>query len=391
MYTTLNGSGDLSLNTQPFNAPFDKDWTSRNISVDQDSHVVNLNSMFGPFAALTLCVGLQAEHTSGEGRTVATLTELGAGGVTNSPAALIHSSTDKNSLEESIGARYIKIPFTTLYAEGRWTEQQIDLNESETLDAVPDFTRKTDTDSFRQDYTVGFNTAPIPRVTLSGRYRHSIYENDYGNHVDTMPGYPAFITQQNFVEDEFATKLTLRPCRYFNVAFKYQKLATNIKMATDSVPLLAPGGGLQSGNYDANIYSVSAMVTPLSRLYVTGLFSLQDTRTSTFANHNPAVATYVGDVYTVMGVAGYALDNKTDVTVEYSYSRTDNFNNNSADGLPLGLDSQRTGLLVGLARRISNNMIARVRYGYYNYDDRSGGGIDNYIAHLASASCIVRF
>ncbi len=391
LFTTLDGHGGLALDTEPFNTPFDNNWVTRVVDVDLDSHVVNLNTMFGPFAGLIMSGGLQAEKTSGNGFTDALLTELAGGGVTNSPRALIHSSTDKSSLEETVGLRYSKIPFTTLYAEGRWTEQQIDLDEHETEDAVPDFTRKTDTDIFRQDYIVGFNTAPIPRVTLSGRYRHSIYENDYENHVDTVAGYPAFITGQNFIEDEFTTKLTLRPCRYFNVAFKYQKLATDIKTGTDSVPLLAPGGGLQSGNFDANIYSVSATVMPISRLYVTGLFSFQDTRTTTFANGNPAVIGYVGNVYTIMGVAGYALDNKTDVNVEYTYSRTDNFTDNSAAGLPLGLDSQRTGLLVGLTRRISKNVMARLRYGYYNYDDRSNGGIDNYIAHLASASCTVRF
>jgi hypothetical protein len=391
LFTTLSGNGDLTLNTQLFDAPFDRNWVTRVIDVDLDSHVVNLNTMFGPFAGLSISAGVQAEKTTGNGFTDALLTELAGGGATNSPAALIRSSTDKCSLEKTLGLRYTKIPFTMLYAEGRWTEQQIDLNERETQDAVLDFARKTDTDIFRQDYIVGFNTAPIPRVTLAGRYRHSIYGNDYEHTTDTVAGYPAFITGQDFIEDEITTKLTLRPCRYFNVAFKYQKLATDISTTTESVPLLAPGGGLKSGNFDANIYSVSATLTPISRLYLTGLFSLQDTRTIAFANDNPAVIPYHGNVWTVMGAAGYALDNKTDVNVEYTYSRTDNTTVNSSAGLPLGLSDQRTGLLVGLTRRISNNVVARLRYGFYDYNDRSGGGIDNYTAHLASASCIVRF
>jgi len=394
LYSTLNGGGNLALDTQPFNSPFDSDWRAQGIAVNLDSHVVNLNAMFGPFAGLSLNAGLQGEHTTGNGFTDALLAELGGGGVTNSPAALINSGTDKNSLEETFGMRYIKIPFTTLYAEGKWTEQQIDLGEGETGDPATTFARQTDTDVFRQDYTVGFNTAPLPRVTLAARYRHSIYQNDYDNEVDTgvsALGYPAFITGQDFTEDEITTKLTLRPCRYFNVAFKYQKLATDINTTTESVPLLAPGGSLKSGNFEANIYSVSATVTPLARLYVTGLFSLEDTRTATFANGNPAVIDYVGNVYTVMGSAGYALDNKTDVNVTYTYSRTDNASDNTAAGLPLGLEDQRTGLLVGLTRRISSNVIARLRYGYYNYNDRSGGGIDTYRANLASASCSVRF
>lgn len=391
LFTTLNGNGGLSLDTQPFNAPFDRNWITRAIDVEVDSHVVNLNTMFGPFAGFSITAGVQAEMTDNRGFTDAVLFEVAGGGATNGPQALIHSSDNKRSLEETLGLRYTKIPFTTLYAEARLNEQQLDLDERETLNALPDFTRQTDTDVFRQNYSVGFNTAPIPRVTLAGRYRHSIYENDYEHTVDTVAGYPAFITGQDFITDEVMGKLTLRPCRYFNVAFRYQLLATDIRTDTASIPLLAPGGELTAGNFDASIYTVSATVTPISRLYVTGLFSFEDTRTAAFANGNPAVIDYVGNVYTIMGAAGYALDKKTDLNVEYTYSRSDNFTDNSADGLPLGLDYQRHGLLVGLSRRISSHVIARLRYGYYEYSETSNGGISDYIAHLGTASCIVRF
>jgi hypothetical protein len=391
MYSTLEGGGNLSLDTQPFNTPTDKDWRAQAIAVEQDSHVINLNAMVGPFAALIFYGGVQLEHTSGNGMTDALLTQVVGGGATNSPAALLASSTDKDSLEETLGVRYTKIPFTTLYAEGRWTEQQIDLGERDTGDPATAFTRQTDTDIFRQNYTVGLNTAPIPKTTLAIRYRHSIYENDYEHTTDTMAGYPAFITGQDFTMDEIMAKLTLRPCRYFNVAFQYQLMATDIRTRTAAVPLLVPQGGLQSGNYDANIYTVSATLTPISRLYLTGLFSLQDTRTASVANGNPSVANYSGNVYTIMSTAGYALDNKTDVNLQYTYSRTDNSSVNAAAGLPLGVADQRTGLTAGLSRKLCNNAIARLRYGFYNYNDRANGGIDNYTAHLFSASCLVRF
>ena len=168
-------------------------------------------------------------------------------------------------------------------------------------------------------------------------------------------------------------------------------MATDIRTRTAAVPLLVPQGGLQSGNYDANIYTVSATLTPISRLYLTGLFSLQDTRTASVANGNPSVANYSGNVYTIMSTAGYALDNKTDVNLQYTYSRTDNSSVNAAAGLPLGVADQRTGLTAGLSRKLCNNAIARLRYGFYNYNDRANGGIDNYTAHLFSASCLVRF
>ena len=387
LFSTLSGDGGMQVITPPPVGPFGNNWLAQAINVDLDSHVVNLNSMFGPFKGLSFYAGLQAEKTDTHGFTDALLTQGASAATTN----LIHSANDTKSLSETLGMRYTKIPYTTLYAEGQWTEEQIDLDEQETQNGASSLALATDATVFRQDYRVGFNTAPLPRVTLAGRYRRYIADNDYDHDTDTVPGYPGFITAQDFTTDEAMTKLTLRPCSRFSVAFTYQLVSTDTRTTSEAVPLLAPGGSLQSGNYDANIYSVSATVTPLSRWYLTGYFSLQDTRTTAFANHDPSVQTYRGNVYTIMGTTGYALDNKTDLTLEYSYSRSDNFTDNSSAGLPLGLDFQRHALLAGLSRKISKNVVARLRYGFYEYNEPSSGGSNNYTAHLANASCTVRF
>jgi hypothetical protein len=228
-------------------------------------------------------------------------------------------------------------------------------------------------------------------LTLSGQYRYALYHNDYNNDVDTTAGYPAFITLQDFQTDEAMGRLSLRPCSRFTVAFTYRYVETDITTASDGVPLLAPGGELTSGKYNANIYSVSATVTPLSRLYLTGLFSLQDTRTTTFDNHNPSVVTYHGNVYTTVGTAGYALDKKTDVTVEYSYSCAQNSQGKAADGLPLGVNNQSQSVIAGISRKFTDNIVGRIRYGWYQYNDSNSGGANDYTAQLVSANCTVRF
>jgi hypothetical protein len=387
LFSSLSGNGNMQVVTPPPVGPFGNNWTTSDIDVDLYSHVVNLNLMLGPFKGLVLYSGLQAEKTETHGFTDALLTQ-GAGPATTN---LIHTANDTKSLSETFGMRYVKIPYTTLYAEGRWDEEQIDLDEAEAQNGVSSIALDSDETTFRQDYRAGFNTAPLPRVTLAGRYRHYIDHDDYDYDTDTVTGYPGFITAQSFTTDEAMGKLTLRPCSRFSTSFTYQHVSTDIRTSSEAVPLLAPGGTLQSGDYDANIYSVSATVTPLSRWYVTGYFSLQDTHTAAFANHDPSVITYRGDVYTVMGTTGYALDNKTDLTLEYSYSRSDNFTNNSSAGLPLGLNFQRTAVQAGISRKIRKNVVARLHYGFYSYDESSTGGINNYTAHLASASCTVRF
>jgi hypothetical protein len=57
----------------------------------------------------------------------------------------------------------------------------------------------------------------------------------------------------------------------------------------------------------------------------------------------------------------------------------------------LGLNFQRHEVQAGVSRKISKNVVARLRYGFYSYDESSTGGFNNYVAHLASASCSVRF
>jgi len=391
-YLYVNTSGDASLNVStPGVLPlFQQNWMTQGIDLDSDSHVVNVNAMFGPFAGLSIYAGLQVEETDSHGLSDALLTQLLPASLTNQ----VRTSTDKTSFEETLGLRYTKIPFTTLYAEAKWTQQNVDLTETQLQNGGPDFARDTDTDISRQKYSVGFNTAPIKRWTFAGRYRHSISENDYDNSVDTTDGYPALIRAQDFTTDEVMAKLTWRPCNEFNVAFKYQWLQSDIRTTTDSifwgVNNITPGGELTSGKHDSMIYTLSATVLPTARLYITGLFSLQDTHTAAFDNASPEVVSYKGDVYTGTLALGYALDEKTDLTAQYSYSRASNFQNNAA-GLPLGMDNEMHGATVGISRRIKENITVRIRYAYYEYNDDATGGMNDYQAHLASASCTVKF
>jgi hypothetical protein len=387
LYNSTSGDGGLSLDTTPFNAPLDQQLAMQALDVELDSNVVNFNTMFGPFAGLTINLGLQAENTRTEGASEGLLNTFGSG----STAIVTDSNNDKNSLEEIIGLRYTKIPFTTLYAEARWTEQQLDLSERETSNSTLAFRRQTDTDVFRQDYRLGFNSSPLAKITLGGRYRHSINDNDYDHSLDTIGGYPAHITGQDFTTDEVMARIGWRPCAQFNTAFTYQFVSTRTETATAGVPLLAPQGSRQSGEYDASIYSLSATIAPVTRLYLTALLSLQDAQTATFDNGAASLSSYEGNVYSVLGMAGYALTEKVDLTVEYLWSQSDNYSNKTADGLPLGLDFRRQGISAGLTMKLAKNVVGKLGYGYFTYDENHAHGINDYKAHLASGSVTVRF
>lgn len=397
LYSRLDGDAGLRLDTTPFApvaATLDavKNWFTRSVDLDQQSHVVTANALLGPFKQFSFYGGVQAEKTRGSGDTDAELLQI-LEAVTNAPAALIRSDNDKDSLEETLGTRFTGLPYTTLYAEGKWREQQYSLSERETDDGFSALRLDTTTEVFRQQYTVGFNSAPWRKLTLAAHYRWSQQQNNYDPNTDISTGYPGFLTEQDFTTDQIVARLTLRPQRKLTLAVQYKLLSTDIRTSNRSLVLsgnpLVPAGTLVSGSYDADTYTVTATVTPLARLYLTGGFTWLEARTTAFANHAASVPTYHGDVYTVFAAAGLALDDKTDVTVDYAFWRADNPSGNPAAGLPLGVDERRQSLTASVTRRITKNVLARLRYGFFEYDNLGAAGINNYRAHFIAASCAI--
>jgi hypothetical protein len=388
LFTTLEGDAGFRMFTVPFGPePFDKNWLTEGLDIDQVSHVLNVNALFAPFKHFTIYGGLEAESTDTDGDTDAVLTEILPVLGEVSPEAVIPSRNDKTGFEETVGARYTCIPYTTLYAEGKWTQQSIDLFERELEDGALEFERSTDTGVERQRYTFGLNTSPIARTSFSVRYRRSYRKNDYDHNVDTEAGYSAFITKQRFTTDQITAKLTVRPISRVKALFQYQREATDIDTRSDT----NPPSSVTSGDYEANIYTASVTVTPLARLYLTGLFSYRDARTTAFDNGVSSVIAYDADVFTVIGTAGYAVDSKTDLNVKHVFTRSDNFEDNSANGLPFGLDNERHGFEVSLSRRVKENIMVRLGYGFYKYEEDSNGGANDYTAHLFGGSLTYRF
>ncbi|MFO7785573.1 MAG: hypothetical protein R6V25_13150 [Desulfatiglandales bacterium] len=384
----LKGEGSFNMMTVPFGPePFDKNWQADSIELKQESHVLNLNAMLGPYRDIRIQGGIQADFTETEGTTDAVLTETLPGVGPVSPEARIISSMDEDGLEETFGIRYSGIPHTSLFAEGRWTQKGIDLFEREMEENAVAFERLTDTDVDRSRYTFGFSTSPIRRLTFSGHYRRRNRESDYDHIVDTEPGYSAFINAQELKTDEIEAKLTARVTSAVKASLQYQFVETEI----DSFFQTDPPAAVKSGDYTADIYSLGVTATPLARLYLTGLFSYRNIESESFDNGVPAVGAYEADIYTFIGTAGWAAGEKTDLKLQYIYSRSDNFNGNPDEGLVLGSDGTRHGLSLDCSHRLTEKMKARFRYGFFKNNGEEGGGADDYDAHVVGVGLEYNF
>jgi hypothetical protein len=64
---------------------------------------------------------------------------------------------------------------------------------------------------------------------------------------------------------------------------------------------------------------------------------------------------------------------------------------NSAVGLPYGADAQEHGITASVVRRISQRLRVSLKYGFFDGQDRTSGGHNDYRAHLVYTSLRYQF
>jgi len=409
LYTQLNGDGSFSqafgsiASAFPTFTPGD---SSDRISLNQRSHTVNLSAMLGPWDGFTVSTGAQADWTRREG-----MTDLLVGGFGATAPGAQTSNLDKTTLDENVGVRYTKIPFTVLYAEGRFQQEWDDHFEREFIDDFSDdnrdFTRDTDATSDLKEYRVGFTVSPWPRVSFEPSFRHREKQSDYNHRVDedlspdamlSGNGYPAFIRGRDITSDQIEAKLVLRLLSWLKTTFKYQLVAADYNTTTDPAffvtftpdfnptNIFFPGGEIRAGNQDAHVYSANVTLTPWRRLYLSTTFSYSQSRILSGVNNGTTVVPFRGDVYSVLSSANFVLSKSTDLHGSYSFSRADYRQHNEAEGLPLGIFYDRHAIMAGVTRRLLKNMTATLQYGFFYYNEPTSGGANNYRAHAVMAS-----
>lgn len=394
LYSKLDADATFTLDS--FSPFLDQHWHAPEIALERESHVVNLNSLLGPFDGLTFSAGVQSEWTRQKGLGSASFDTVipGAPPLTFTNPATFSSDYDKSSVQENLALRYTKIPFTALFAEARLEQQRIGQFE-QLVDALHDpeeFLLNTEFSSQLTDFRAGFNTSPWQGVSLSAHYRR--YEDDSHYHPsrDQQPigapteGYPGFIRARDLLTDEVKTKLAWHPLSWLKTSLSYQLLTTRYRTETASAtdPFLgsiSPGGGLQAGKYDSHIYSINTTLTPVQRIYLSTTFSYQDSSTLTANNGALAIAPYRGDIYTVIASGTYIFSQATDLFANYSFSDANYGQNNFADGLPVGMQYQQHGIQGGIAHRFGKNATVKLQYGYFYYNEPSSGRANNYTAN----------
>jgi hypothetical protein len=384
----------LDYNALPIGGRF---WSGDDLVQDRASHIWSLANLFQPFEMLSGTVGAQAEWTR----------QSGAGNVSfdagdpNLPQyfllepAQLSSDLDRVRLSEQAGVRFTGLPWTVIYAEARLDQEQASQFEELTGTGHDAFLRDTDATLDVVDLRGGFTASPWAWLTFGGSYRDRCSDSDYDHNREVKveaDGYSAFIQARSIATREWEGRITLRPVSWLKTALTYARVDSDFRTETDEVPGgVSPGGWLGAATYAADIYGVGVTVTPWQRFFLTATFAYSDTATVSADNGNPSVVPYRGDVYSVIASARYVINERSDAFAAYGFSKSDYGQSNYAEGLPLGMEFTRQSVSLGLSRRISAACAVTVRYGYYQYDEPSSGGVNDYTAHGVFATLNYRW
>jgi hypothetical protein len=361
--------------------------------------LANLNFMYTPTETLTIVPELRAQRSSWGGGADYVETAVGT------TSALLTAQDDMNSdsaksyrdLTEVLEARYTGAKNLALNAMAELTQSYGTLAEDLiALETGVDTIYRTT--NFRRDQQRYLFTASLyarPGLSMTAQYYWKGRQNSFSNtRTSTAPvgadRYPAYITHQDLEMNDFNFRLSWSPALALRSVTRYDYQDTTLRSQEIGLAFV------QSGRIHTHLLGETLTWNPLTRWYVQASGNLVFDRTTSPAHDltGPAAGIVLnsdnnyfnGDLST-----GYALDDRTDVTVSYSYYRANDFVNNASVSEPYGADARTQFLSLTWFRRVNANLNYTVRYAYGDSRDNTSGGNNNFRAHTLYARVQHRF
>jgi mono/diheme cytochrome c family protein len=399
LYSHLEGDGAVSQSLSSLSGSFpsfDGD-AARAVTLEQESHSLNANTLLGPWEGFHLSAGVQGEWRRTEG-----FGDIVTPGFPDPWNGRNSSGQDRTVLDEMAELRFDGIPLTALYASGRWRQDWTDLRETSLIDdgfsIARDFARETDARGQRAEYGVGLTVSPWTRVTADAGYRFRVSRTDYHSPLDwdgsaaMGNGYPAFIRRRDVTGEEVSARLAWRAWSWLKLTLKYTYTETRYESDTDSSlvpafpePVFHPGGLIVGGLEHAHSGAAALSLAPWRRARLSGSVSITESHLASGVDDGALLVPYSGRVWGALGQATWLLDERTDLLVGYAFSAGDYEPKGQTEGLPLGIRYQRHGLTTALLRKLTPTLQVSLQYAFFRYDEPSRAGATDYRAHWIAA------
>jgi hypothetical protein len=353
-------------------------------SGDLKQTVLNLNAVYVPRKDWSIRPSIRYENLHQE--TMADFIETNIGAGPAFAAIIEHAETESkkkwDEFSEALEIRYTGKPNWTFNVEGLWVQGSGNLQEEFYVHGAKRIDRENDNERTTQKYSTKANWYAKPGLSFAAQYYYKTNSNDYDAIRDnTPPGtadrYPAFITDQDFKTHDFNVRASWKPMSNLSLVTRYDYQRSRI---VSNEAGLNPA---ESSELTSHILSESVTWTPTARLYLSANVNLTWDQLAT-----PAYRfVYNSDNNYVNGTlsAGYALAEKDDVFLDYSYFRADNFTDHSLVTLPYAADQKQNAVYLTWVRKQTDHLVYTVRYGYATKRDITWGGLNDFDAHLLYA------
>jgi hypothetical protein len=352
-------------------------------------YVGNLNFEYRPtkFWQVTTALRLEDQQTSDANDWVDT-NVAATGGATS----LTHSSAVSNEhwlyTDEQVQALYTGWRNWTWTARADWgqgtgnlVQDSIDLDTaSSTAFNNTDYTRTT------AKYSGMANWYARRGLTFSAQgYYRLLIDNAHARIDSTPADYPNFTTDESIGTVDYNLRMTWRPLVLLSFITRYDYQRSDIR---DTMSGLT---AVDSSRFTSHIVSETVTANPLARLYVTVGVNVAFNQLGT-----PATDTTVlknGDSNYTDGslTAGYALDARSDLNLDYAIYTAFNLVNDPATTLPYGAEEHQNTASLTWVRRQTKHLVYTVKLTYATYRDGATGGLDNYTAEILYAKVQYRF
>ena len=362
-----------------------------------DEYVMSLNLLYKPAPMFSLVPSLRVlkEVVDANARGFETL-----GAFASTPFSG-NREADRLDVRERLDLTYTGITNWMFHARGEWTEGNGNLTENGGLGPVsgigpPVIQRETDDTRWFQRYSAGVRWYPTRRVIFDVGGYYKINSYDYDHVVDSTPNdstsansYPAYLALQDFETYDGNIRLTLRPWQRVTCVSRYEYQYSTVHTKPDGVSGL---GDVTSATMPSHIIAQNISWIPWSRLTLQADFNYVLSETKTRASDfTRAILNAQNNYWTVNFSSTLVLDDKSDLNIGYLYYRADDYEDNSADGVPYGSGAEEHVVTATVSRRITKNVQVALTYGYSHYDNATFGGNEDYHAHMAYTSLRYRF
>lgn len=360
----------------------------------------NLNLMWNPIPDLSITPSVRFEHED-----QSSWNSIASYNILTTPIAYTYptygADTEMDETITALDIRYTAIPDVVLFAKGEWGwEDETVRRDNE--DFAADWLR-SDIEIDEQEYTLGANWYPMSGLSFSlqGMYGDRDQSLDHKGQNGTGGSQtlrPIMVEHDTQVED-INLRMTWRPLGNLSLVTRYDYCQTEFKnRGIDWTPGAAVGSPastnmldyLESGDISSQILSESVTWNPTLRMYVQGSVHYTWAQTDTDTSWVPDSDS---DYFSGSLTAGYAIDDKTDITASYTYYGASNYAAATAS-MGYGLNTNEHAISLTLTRVLTENMIWNLRYGFItsNTDgDDQSGGYNDFDAHMVSTGVQVRF